>query len=236
MLLILQYIGYSFEDIINKVALVRLFILPESLLFYKGIFSFAYLFIFSILLVQIDPNFFPKFQELNSFTIARIITGLFFIVFNLIRSIYLVKIIDVFSSQHISFVRVIETILLFIFYKVDFYIKENLGMDHSSYFDLNIWFTILEVIAFLILFISALIHNEIIILDFEKFKNNTKYFLAVEAENEKLKENMSGSTTQFFISETDNTYLSNILNSSSMINKTIISRKEDQDFSLFSKE
>ena len=163
-------------------------------------------------------------------------SGIFFIIFNLIRSIYLVKIIDVFSSQHISFVRVVETVLLFVFYKVDFYVKGYLEMDHSSYFNLNIWFTSLEVIGFLLLFISALIHNEIIILNFDKFKNNTKYFLAIEAENEKLKANISESTTPLFMSEAENTYLSNILNSSSMINKTIVTQKEDEDFSLSSKE
>ena len=45
-----QYVLYSLEDIINKIALIKLFIHPESLLFYKGLYSLIYFSIFTLFL------------------------------------------------------------------------------------------------------------------------------------------------------------------------------------------
>ena len=190
--IILQYILYSLEDIINKVALIYLFINPESLLFYKGLFSFVYLIFFTIILVIFDDFRLPKFDR--DFY-ANIICRLYFIVFNIIRSFYIVKVIDVFSSQHISFLRVFETIIIFIFYKFDSYYKKNNNERYiiDNYFHLPLFCDFIEVGAFLILFFSALIHNEIIILNCHKFKKSTIYFLTIEAEKEKVDVNLEES-------------------------------------------
>ena len=107
-----QYVLYSLEDIINKIALIKLFIYPESLLFYKGLYSLIYFSIFTLFLAifkDLKLNI-----EFNINLLYGIITRLFFIIVNLFRSVYLVKVIDFFSSQHISFLKVLETIFLFI--------------------------------------------------------------------------------------------------------------------------
>lgn len=187
-MIILQYILYSLEDILNKVALNNLFINPEALLFYKGLFSSVYLFIFTIIAIIFFDLRLPDF---NKAFIANIICRTYFILFNIIRSYYIVKVIDVFSSQHISFLRVFETIILFIFYKCDSFCKKNITKNdpntniYDNYFDLSIIDDFIEAGAFLILFVSSLIHNEIIILNCEKFKKNTIYFLNIEADKEK---------------------------------------------------
>ena len=190
--IILQYVFYSLEDILNKVALMYLFINPESLLFYKGLFSFGYLIIFTIVLYFYDDIGLPT---IDKDFYANIICRLYFIVFNIIRSFYLVKVIDVFSSQHISFLRVFETIVLFIFYKFDSYYKGNIKEDYlfDNYFVLQIYDNFIEVGAFLILFFSTLIHNEIIILNCHRFKKSTIYFLNIEAEKEKNDINLEDS-------------------------------------------
>ena len=189
----IQYIFYSLEDIMNKVALIYLFINPETLLFYKGLFSLLYLFIFTIIMIIFDDLRFPNFDKK---LLANIFMRSYFIVFNIIRSFYIVKVIDVFSSQHISFLRVFETIVLFIFYKIDSYYKKNNKNNSNifdNYFHLPIIYDFIEVGAFLILLFSTLIHNEIIILNCKKYKRYTIYYLNFEAEKEKLDVNVKDS-------------------------------------------
>ena len=188
-MIILQYILYSLEDIINKVALINLFINPETLLFYKGLFSLAYLFILTLSLFIFDKINLPT---LNGTFFANIFCRLYFVIFNIIRSVYLVKVIDFFSSQHISFLRVLETILLFFFYKIDSSHKKEELDKHpdinlfDNYFHLPALYDLIEIGAFLILLFSALIHNEIIILKCKRYKMHTIYFLNIEADKEQI--------------------------------------------------
>ena len=105
----IQYVLYSLEDILNKVALTNLFIFPESLLFYKGIYSLIYFVSFTALIFA-SEDLMPLNEEL--FPLYHLIIRLCFIIFNIIRSIYLVRVIDHFSSQHISILKVLEAIIL----------------------------------------------------------------------------------------------------------------------------
>ena len=178
-----QYVLYSLEDIMNKVALRKLFIFPESLLFYKGVFSLFYFFIFVLCIFLFgDLKIYIHF---NKELLYRIIIKIIFIIANIIRSIYLVKVIDIFSSQHISFLKVLETIILFGYDYIDRIFKGKKEQISSNYFDeMDSYINLIEIDAFLILLISALIHNEIIIINCTKLKRNTKYFLSIEAEYE----------------------------------------------------
>ena len=181
----IQYVLYSLEDIINKVVLIKLYIYPESLLFYKGLYSLFYFFFFTLILkisgdLKIPFNFNINF-------LYGIIIRISFIVPNIVRSIYLVKFIDIFSSQHISFLKVSESIILFWYY---YY------FDSHSIKNKNFFCNIFEIIGCLILLISSLIHNEIIIINFNKLKEKTKYFLFIEAEIEKLKTEKSRLNSQ----------------------------------------
>ena len=129
--------------------------------------------------------------EFNINLLYGIITRLFFIIVNLFRSVYLVKVIDFFSSQHISFLKVLETIFLFIYYSLDRLYKENneeySEIDNYFHFDTKINIDLIEINACLILLFSSLIHNEIIIINCYKLKKNTKYFLSIEADIENYK-------------------------------------------------
>lgn len=187
LIMFIQYILYSLEDIINKVALTKLFINPESLLFYKGIYSLVYFIIFTIFLIIFDDLkiTFGFNLELLYFIITKII----FIFFNMIRSIFLVKVIDIFSSQHISFLKVLENIIISIYYFFDSIYKKKCGKNCENidnYFHLET-VDLIEINACLILLFSSLIHNEIIILDCHKFKKNTNFFLSIEADKENYK-------------------------------------------------
>lgn len=170
----LQYILYSLEDIMNKVALTTLYILPTTLIFYKGLFEL-------IILMPIISLFFFLFELYDfSFLIGAnnmfylVLNFISFIPFNILRTFSLVNVIDKFTAQHMSFLKVSEAIALFAIYFRD---EEN--------YKLEVWAYIIQVISFLILLISSLIHNEIIIINHPKLKAKTEYYLDRDADKEK---------------------------------------------------
>ena len=183
----IQYVFYSLEDIINKLVLIKLFIFPEYLLFYKGLFTFLFFLLFTTFLVLFkDLKFYNEFNL--KFLIFHITIRIIYIFFNIIRSIFLVKVIDNFSSQHISFLKVLETISLFFYYYFDSVYKKK-HLIQSDYFNNDKYsdeIDLIEMISCLILLLSSLIHNEIIILNCNKLKRNTKYFMSIEANLENL--------------------------------------------------
>ena len=73
---------------------------------------------------------------------------------------------------------------------MDRFIKKKEKDKYSeidNYFDLDINIDLIEINACLILLSSSLIHNEIIIINCNKLKKNTKFFLSIEADIENYK-------------------------------------------------
>ena len=172
----LQVILYSFEDIMNKVAFRTLYILPNTLIFYKGLVQLFYFLIISGLF------FFSDFKDFNHgfdfrFELEHFIC---FVPFNIMRTVFLVKVIDTFSAQHMAFLKISETAILFIYTsladthldKKDFKVKKIKGL------------IIPQSIGFLFLIISSLIHNELIIINQTKLKAKTEYYLDKDADKE----------------------------------------------------
>ena len=173
----LQYILYSLEDIMNKVALRTLYILPTTLIFYKGLFELIILLpiislIFFLLIKLYDFSFVT--EEWN--ILDLVLYFIAFIPFNILRTFSLVNVIDKFTAQHMSFLKVSEAIFLFVYY---------FCKGEEKLFNLKIWAYIVQIISFLILLISSLIHNEIIIINHPKLKAKTEYFLDRDASIEK---------------------------------------------------
>ena len=75
-----------------------------------------------------------------------------------------------------SFLKVSEAIIIFIYYLC---INEE-----QTLFHLDNWVYIVQIIAFILLFISSLIHNEIIIINHPKLKEKVNYSLNKNADNE----------------------------------------------------
>ena len=171
----IQYILYSFEDIMNKVALRTLYILPTTLVFYKGLFQlFILLPIISFFFFNFSLYDFELFSDDNVKIVLFFIT---FIPFNILRTFSLVNVIDKFTAQHMSFLKVTEAIALFVYYLIK--------GEEIKKFDLQGWAIAIQIIFFLILLISSLIHNEIIIINHPKLKAKTEYFLDKDATKEK---------------------------------------------------
>ena len=167
-----QYTLYSLEDIIDKVALETLFIIPTALLFYKGLYLFI-----PFIIISIICRYFKFIQFDIPFIKQRIIAKALFIPFNILRNIHLVKVIDIFTAQHMSHLRVWETLLLFIYTEIFSTFSPKIQGNSEN----RPLFYVLKCISLVILLISSLIHNEIIIINIDRFKSKTRYFLDKDA-------------------------------------------------------
>ena len=87
-----------------------------------------------------------------------------------------------------SFLKVSEALILFIFYlaigeenKI-FEIKLNQKINLDNIWSYGAYIT--QILAFIILLFSTLIHNEIIIVNIKKLKEKTEFFLGQDAHRE----------------------------------------------------
>ena len=185
----LQLILYSFEDIMNKVAFLSLSILPCTLIFYSGLFQLCYFIIISVpfFIFYYDKNNIDLFFEFKSF--------ICFAPFDIIRRVYLIKVIDKFSAQHMTLLKVSEAICIYIYMNI----AEQLNL-RNKVFCLTYWHYIIQGIGFIFLLISTLIHNEIIIINHPKLKAKTEYYLGKDADNE---QNSSFYSDTFFTESKD---------------------------------
>lgn len=172
--LIVQYILYSLEDVLNKKVLVDEYLTPCLLLFYKGLYQIPY-FIFVSLYFwkqfidrKVLQNFYDtKKEKLWIIIVARSV----YIISNIGRSIHLVEVIDTFTSQYFSIVKVLESLLLFFVF-----------MCKGEYDEW--WSGIIVGISFFILVFSSLLHNEIIIVNYCGLEEHTQYGLDKQAEKD----------------------------------------------------
>ena len=175
----IQLILYSFEDIMNKVAFRTLYILPNTLIFYKGLVQLIYFAIISGLFFGFERKYFTfdyKFEAKHF---------LCFVPFNILRTIFLVKVIDKFSAQHMTILKVFETVIYFL-YNISL---KHIITDNNKYNEikLNISSVIcltVQTIGFLLLLFASLIHNELIIINTPSLKAKTEYYLDKDADRE----------------------------------------------------
>ena len=170
---ILRGILYSFEDIMNKFAFLHVVLLPCSLIFYDGVVELVFLAIFTILLHSLNLYDSSHYNIRNVFKNILIHTP-----FNVMRNLFLMKVIDKFSPQHMSFLTVSETIAYYIYNLISNF-NDVSGAKETKDF-------ILEILGFLILLIATLIHNEIIIINTLKLKMKTEYYLNKDVDSERI--------------------------------------------------
>ena len=212
----LKIILYSFEDIMNKVVFRRLAILPSSLLFYSGLF----LLIYFLITISIFIFVFQLYDFKNDFDyLYEIQFSILYIPFNILRNYNILNVIDKFSAQHMTFLRVMEAIILFGYIKI----AETFKIRIKSYKNKNDKILdILQIIGFIFLFFSTLIHNEIIIINHPKLREKTQYYLDKDADLEQI----SSVYTDTFTTSRDS-------NSNSIINDDLTGSDMSQ-FTFFS--
>ena len=171
--LIIQTIAYSLEDVLNKIALSRESLTPFALLFYKGTFEIPLLIITTIILLPIH-NAFKAFTSLDSnFQKSVLFRRFLFIIFNILRSIFLVQVIDKFSSQHLSILKVLESILMFGYFLVD-----------KKYNERAEFYIPVIAISFIVTIFTSLIYNEILVVNLCGMQNYTQHGLDIQAEKD----------------------------------------------------
>ena len=169
----IRFILYSFEDIMNKVAFRALSILPCTLIFYNGLIQLCFFIIISILFFTYINYDITLLEDVSSKS-KEILYLFVYLPFNIMRNLYLIRVIDKFSAQHMAFLRVLESLSIFVFTEI-----KN-GKDKRE----RKLYYILQLIGFLILCFASLMHNELIIINSTKLKAKTEYYLDKDADKE----------------------------------------------------
>ena len=175
--LIFQSIAYSLEDVLNKIALSKELLTPYSLLFFKGVLEIPLLLITTIIVLSISSPF-SFFLSLGSENIKNVlIRRAIFIILNILRSIFLVQVIDKFSSQFLSILKVLESLFMFLYFLCDNKYKED------TINGVSIYIPIIS-ISFIIIVFTSLVYNEIIVINLCGLEDYTQHGLDIQAEKD----------------------------------------------------
>ena len=168
-LYIIRTILYSLEDVCNKIALNKLLLRPYELMFYKALFQIIPIAIISAFTVN-DKNFkdYLSTNLTGLHLLGRVIYRLIFIICNIFRTISLITIIEKINPNHLSILKSIEFIFLFIYLLIIDQLWEN---------TFNV---VLESISCIILFLGAIIHNEMIVINKCGFLECTVYYKSLK--------------------------------------------------------
>ena len=183
---LIKLVLFSLEDNYSKQVLHTQFVSPFSLMIFSGIFETIFLLIFSIPFIFIKTrdtgvSIFIDFKEYLKGTNLLISFGILFCEF--FFQIFISIIIDRFSPSHLPLGFIIISFLNNI-YQI---IKNAIKKEETK------WNIYLYFLFYIILFIGAMIHNEIFIINKWGFNSNTKLFLIYKLQEEKkislIKEN-----------------------------------------------
>lgn len=178
---LIRIIIFSFKNSYTKIALTSGLLSPYLLLLYKAIFETIFLGIFSIPFIFIkitednidNESIFVGFKEYLTkikflYSFLLLICSFFYRLFNML-------IIDQFSPNHLPLANTLDsfgdTLSLII----------RLAVGHQSIS----WTYYIIFIVYIILFIAAMIHNEIFIINRCGLNEKTKLFLDVSLNEEK---------------------------------------------------
>ena len=159
--LAIKFVILSLEDVINKLLLTDKFLLPQSLMFLRGLFNsimFVLFILFIYLMKFMDFSF--NINDSKSNIYIQISLIIVYIFFAFLRSFSVIKVIDIFSPQHVSFINVI------------FYLFRLLNCRINS--KDNIALIINDSLCLFIIAFSTLVFNEILIIKTCGLDENTK--------------------------------------------------------------
>ena len=159
--LAIKFVILSLEDVINKLLLTDKFLLPQSLMFLRGLFNsimFVFFILFIYLMKYMDFSFNINDSKSNIYIQISLIIVYTFFAF--LRSFSVIKVIDIFSPQHVSFINVI------------FYLFRLLNCRINS--KDNIALIINDSLCLFIIAFSTLVFNEILIIKACGLDENTK--------------------------------------------------------------
>ena len=158
----LRGILFPLEDVINKKLLTDKFILPPTLIFFRGLIEFIILSIFTLILYfSIKLNLIYIGINLN-IIIRSIFT---FIIF--IKTFCLIKVIDKFNAQYVSFIIIAKSFAGVL----NHFIGPNKDLDEKEKLVSEI---ILDIFSLIIILIGTLLYNEMIVINKWGLNKKTK--------------------------------------------------------------
>ena len=167
-----KYILLPLEDVINKILLTDEFLLPHYLMFYRGIFNFFMLAILgsSVIIPGIVKfTYFSQFKTQEEL-IMQVIWKVVFTFFSFFKAFSLLKVIDIFSPQHVAFLK--NALTLYQLLKCRRYSKDN------------IYLTTIDAIFLIVIIFATLVFNEMIIINIWGLNKNTKKGLLIKEQQE----------------------------------------------------
>jgi hypothetical protein len=174
--LIPKNIIFGLGDIISKILLTYKFVLPQKLIFMKGVFNFGmHLIIFPILWFtnKIDQDIF-----VNNFDSGiDIIFAIIKLLLSFLKSFCIMKIIDKFSPLHVAFVNVVLCLYQYII---------SICFDNLNSY---IIIFIINIICLIIIIFSTLLFNEIIIINSCGLNTHTKKDILLREKKDNIFEN-----------------------------------------------
>ena len=179
---ITSFVCLALENTYGKKAMIYGFLSPFNLLIYRGIYKIIFLIIFLVIFIpiqmSIDKNF---FDDINAFSgIIILLTFLYFISFFL-KDLFNFILIDRFSPNHLTLSLLLENIGYLISFIINYSINEEEGYKLLIIF--------IRIFIHIILFIAALIHNEIFIITKCGLGERTKLFMDEKEKEEMLLSN-----------------------------------------------
>jgi len=160
--IIIKNILLPLEDAYNKILLTDKFLLPHYLMFWRGLFNCIFLALLGICIIipgVIEYNFNIP-EEMNSNVGIYLLHKIIFIIFYFFRGFIYLKVVDVFSPQHVAFCNAAFYLYLLILCRCN-----N---------DKNILIIIFDICSLIVIIFATLIFNELIIINAFGFNQNTK--------------------------------------------------------------
>ena len=160
--IIIKNILLPLEDVYNKILLTDKFLLPHYLMFWRGLFNCIFLTLLGLCIIVpgvIKYNFNIP-DEMNSNITIFLLHKIIFIIFSFCRAFIYLKVVDVFSPQHVAFCNAAFYLYLLILCRC-----KN---------DKNILILIVDIFSLIVIIFATLIFNELIIINAFGFNQNTK--------------------------------------------------------------
>jgi hypothetical protein len=181
----LKFITIPLEDVINKILLTNKFLLPQSLMFMRGLYNLIMLLIIIPILYftnELKLDFYFNENEIGY--IIQISLLIFFIAFTLLKSFYIMKVIYIFTPQHVAFLNVV-------FYMIRLLRCRITTGDQSL-------IIISDSVFLIIIIFSTLLFNEMIVVNACGLNENTKDGFLIK---EKKELNETTDSSKFIESE-----------------------------------
>ena len=162
--MVIPKIIYALEDTLNKILLTDKLLLPHFLLFWRGIINSIIALILTFILYCTSSIDFRYYENIiNNITKIELIFKIFSFLFLIFKIFCIFKIIYIFTPQHVGFCIVI----IYIYNAI----KSMILMDDILNRIVNI---ILNIISLTFIAFGTLIFNEMVIINYCGFYENTK--------------------------------------------------------------